>query len=47
MRRTTRGLLIRRNGIRPHEVRVKDMYGQWWLLTEGGRAVEVEEGNEQ
>jgi hypothetical protein len=39
-----RGLLIRRNGLRPAEVRVKDMYGQWWLLTEGGRAVEVDGG---
>jgi len=43
------GYLIPRNATTPEyaptAVRVKDMYGQWWLLTESGRAVEVDGGS--
>lgn len=42
------GLLIPRNAttneFAPAAVRVRRLDGSWWLLTESGRAVEVEEG---
>lgn len=45
------GLLIPRNATTgeyaPAAVRVRRLDGSWWLLTESGRAVEVEEGMPQ
>ena len=42
------GLLISRHGVGdefdPSRVRVQRRDGSWWLLTDNGRAVEVEEG---